>query len=286
MPKQNQLECIEDHIRHIRELNCKSSRSLAYALYLSIPSGDLLRYYIKYIDSSEIREKIAKQIFNRFTTGDEKVPASFKNLLLKEFEKASGVKRVLLGTMISNLSTHFSKLQLKRFFLQQISSTNRLDRNRAYRIAYSIFSQDIEPIIWKVWTQFQDRWAAELLIQKSTTKHLAEHFWEIWEIENLPMRSIHHAIKRVAKHDFQILEGLEPNNPISFLSACAAAHQQIGPEKACSLALRATTVSELGFAIWCIGKLGYSSALISLTSQLPEIESQLESDPYEEFEPA
>lgn len=255
--------------------DCRSREQFEYALYLSLSMHELCESYFIHLANTEIRNKIARHIITKRDRRAEEVPVQFIDRLLSEFESSDKRRRVSLGTMIRDLKDSLNRNQLNWFFIAQILSECTLDRKRAYFIAPEIYNQKVDQLLWESWNKYHDNGCMVVLTNQTDTSSLAVVFTGIWQSQDLKFATKNNALKRVAKHDFAVVQFLKTEAPISYLSACVAAGKKISDEEAIALAITADKIGSFQYALWCLGMLGKRGSLYELISKASSIESKM-----------
>jgi hypothetical protein len=254
---------------------CRSRSGFEYALYLSLSMRELYRSYFVHLSNTELRNNIVKHIITRRDRRGERVSVLFIDKLLTQFESSTKRERVSLGTTLKELSDSLTRPQLRRFFALQVMSEHILDRKRAYAIAAKIYDPTVEQLLWESWHLHRDDDCISVLATNSEGSKLAVEFMDIWNSSDLRFPTKNNVLKRVAKHDFALVDFLKTEAPISYLSACVAAGKQISDDDAISFARGADNLRSFQYALWCLGMLGMRAALYKLLAAIHEIEEPM-----------
>ena len=268
-----------------QELADKKGRSIdrfEYSLYLTIELNDLCYLYFNYITETEIRNKIVKHIVDRVERKNKKIPKEFINKLLAEFSNSAGRKRISLGTTIKNLNKYLDNKQRIEFVEKQILSEHVLDRKRSYSSIDSSCFYEVEIKLWESWELFTDNNCIALLAEFGCIDFLIQKFSKIWQADNVKFYVKNNVLKKVSVKNIETVNFLKEEAPISFLSACVAANKEVDEIFLMSVVKGVKKINELGYVIWCLGKLGKDTLLYDLLSELDSIEEKL---PIETWEP-
>lgn len=276
------LNKIERISKEIVDKKGRSLNSIEYSLYLTIELKDLCNLYFDYIIVTEIRNKIVKHILERVERQEQEIPKEFFEKLLFEFSKSNGRKRISLGTTIKNLNEHLNNKQRVEFVEQQLFSESVLDRKRAYSSINESCINDVEEKLWEVWGIYTDNNCIALLAEIGSISLLSHNFLAIWHADGIKFYVKNNILKRVSAQSFNTVKFLKDESPISYLSACVAANKSIDDAFALSVAKGASKINELGYVIWCLGKLGKETILYKILDELNSIEEAL---PIEMWEP-
>ncbi|MBB1477567.1 hypothetical protein [Shewanella sp. SG41-3] len=277
---------MEDSIENFyKKLDGCSARSLSrieYAFYLAISLEGLCKNFFEYLPNTDIRNKLLRHIKNRGQSGDSNIPSWFLERLLSEFSSSEGRRRISLGTAIKELCHYFSSDNLREFFRWQIFSEGISDRKRAYHIAEMCYCDNVEDLLVKAWKEFGDEGSVSILVKVGSTGKVVDLFKEIWNSNSIKFYIKNQALKRVACFDFSRVSFMEEESPVSYLSACVAARKDISDDFIIDVARSATSINDLGYVVWCTGKLAKRNVLDRLVDEIEAIESKL---PVEYWEP-
>lgn len=268
----------------VRLSACKarSRDRLEYAFYLTIKCDDLCNLYFEHLNNTDIRNKIVRHLKNRAGANQDKIPSWFLDKLMQDFYGAEGRHRISLGTAIKELSTLYSQDKIKVFIEWQILSHSILDRKRAFALTAVHYDPDLETLLLNSWSKFGDVGSLDVLVKHCSDEQLAQLFPTIWA--SVPIKSYirHIALKRVAKFDFSKVEFIKMERPVSYLSACVAASKDISDDFILNAARTVDSINELGYIVWCAGKLEKRNVLDHLMDEIETIEAKL---PLEFWEP-
>lgn len=262
-----------------------SARSLArieYAFYLTMDLEDLCTYFFIYLANTDIRNKLLRHIKNKAQSGSGAIPYWFLEKLLSEFPSSVGRRRISVGTVIKELGYYYTPDDLRDFFRSQICSESILDRKRAYHISELCYNDDIENLLIKAWKKFGDEGSVSVLVKIGSTQKIVDVFKEIWKSENVKFYIKNQALKKVACFDFSRVRYLKEESPVSFLSASIAAGLNVEDDFILSTARSTNSINELGYILWCAGKLAKRDVIFKLVSEIESMEEKL---PLEFWEP-
>ncbi|AFG37472.1 hypothetical protein [Spirochaeta africana] len=270
---------MEDIIKHFyKELDVCSARSLdriEYAFYLAMNLEDLCRNFIRYLSNTDVRNKLLRHINNRAQSKDGVIPSWFLEKLLNEFFSSVGRRRISLGTAIKVLRDYYTPEDLRDFFRWQIFSEGISDRKRAYHISEACYNDDVEGLLIKAWKKFGDEGSISVLVKVGSTEKIVDIFKEIWDSDKIKFYIKNEALKKVACFDFSRVSFIEEESPVSFLSASIAAGRNVTDEFVLSTARSADSINELGYILWCAGKLSKRDVILKLINEIEYIEGKL-----------
>lgn len=277
---------MEDSIENLyKKLDGCSARSLdriEYAFYLAMSLEDLCNSFLEYLPNTDIRNKLLRHIKNRVQSGDGNIPSWFLEKLLSEFSSAVGRRRISLGTAIKELCNYYTLANLRIFFRWQVLSKGISDRKRAYHISEICYNEDIEDLLVKAWKDFGDEGSVSVLVKVGSIGKIVNLFKEIWASDNIKFYIKNQALKRVARFDFSQVGFIKNDNPVSFLSASIAAGRDVTDDFVLTTARSANSINELGYILWCAGKLSKKDVIFKLINEIEAIEGKL---PLEFWEP-
>lgn len=277
---------MEDNIKKFyKKLDSCSARSLdriEYAFYLAMSLEDLCTSFFEYLPNTDIRNKLLRHIKKRVQAGDENIPPWFLESLLKKFSTSMGRPRISLGTAIKELSNYYSLDDLRVFFRWQIFSEGISDRKRAYHVSEICYNDDIEELLVKAWKKFGDEASISVLVKVGSTERVVDLFEEIWNSSEVKFYIKNQALKKVAFFDFGKVSFIEKDSPVSYLTASIAAGRNVADEFVLKTARSANSINELGYVLWCAGKLSKSDVIFRMTDEIQVIEEKL---PLEYWEP-
>src|SRR5690606_24154027 len=107
---------------------------------------------------------------------------------------------------------------------------------------------------------------------------LKVRFSDIWYSESIPFRFKNEALKRLAAFDFEALNFIKIESPVSYLTACIAAEYPVSDDFIENLAKKSKSIRELGYIVWCAGKLNKTQLLLKLIDDAEKIEINLPKD--------
>lgn len=200
----------------------------------------------------------------------------FLKRALATFKIESGRRRIALGAFLTTSLDYMSSADVEDFFFTQVQSPMVSDRKRAYVAATRIWSQRVEECVWKSWDIFADINAIAVLSELASVAVLAHRFDDLWHSEWIPRRIKNRMLARVAQHSFRLIKNIRHSDPISYLSACVHAQRKPKPSEALALVQQANSTGQLGYGIWCLGKLGMFDTLRDLGAKLPSMEKAME----------
>lgn len=277
---------MNDPIKILRDrLEAYKGRSLdrfEYAVYLTIDLTILCQLYFSYLIDTDVRNKVVRHIQLRADSDNTTIPIWFLDKLLKEFSRSEGRKRISIGTTIKALASYLDDIQIKAFITDQILSESVLDRKRAYVLTETYYDIDIEHLLRQSWNTYKDPGCMAVLVKQGSIENLVELFDVLWKSQNTKFYIRNNALKRVAKYDFEKVIFLKNDSPVSYLTACIAAKHDVDDNYLLTVAKDTTAINELGYVLWCIGKLGKANVLYKLLDELETIEENL---PVEFWEP-
>jgi hypothetical protein len=280
--KHRMEDCISTFQERHKACNARIRDSLEYAIFLTMEYDELCCLYFKYLGSADVRNKIIRHIKNKADVNKDQIPSWYLDKLMQDFYAAEGRQRISLGTAIKELSSFISQDKIRVFVERQLLSHSVLDRKRAFAIADAYYHTDFELILLKSWSTFEDSGALNTLVKHASDQQLAEIFPAIWASEDVKFYIRNNALKRVAKFEFAKVEFIRTEHPVSYLSACVAAGKDISDDFILDVARSATSINELGYVVWCTGKLAKRNVLDCLMDEIEVIESKL---PIEYWEP-
>lgn len=252
------------------------------AFYLAMSLEELCRNFFEHLPNTDIRNKILRHIKNRVQSGDGNIPSWFLEKLLSEFYSSVGRHRISLGTAIKELCNYYSSDSLREFFRWQIFSEGISDRKRAYYVSELCYNDDVEYLLIRAWKEFGDEGSVSVLVKVGAVKSIVELFKEIWSSSNIKFYIKNQALKRVARFDFSQVSFIEEESPVSFLSASIAAGRDVADEFVLKAARSAVSINELGYILWCAGRLSKKDVICRLINEIEAIEEKL---PLEFWEP-
>lgn len=275
-------DIIENFYKKVDGCSARSLDRIEYAFYLAMDLEDLCSYFFRYLSNTDIRNKLLRHIKNRAQSGDGAIPIWFLEKLLSEFPSSVGRRRISLGTTIKELRDYYTPDDLRGFFRLQIFSKGISDRKRAYHISEICYNDDVESLLIKAWKEFGDEGSVFVLVKFGSTEKLVDIFKEIWDTESIKFYIKNQALKKVACFDFNRVSFIEKESPVSFLSASIAAGRNVADEFVLSTARSADSINELGYILWCAGKLSKRDVIFKLINEIESIEKNL---PLEFWEP-
>ena len=268
-------DCIENFYKKLDGCSARSLDRIEYAFYLAISLEDLCRYFFEYLSNTDIRNKLLRHIKNRAQSGDGNVPSWFLEKLLSEFRSSVGRRRISLGTAIKELCNYYTIENLRDFLRLQIFSEGISDRKRAYHISEVCYNDDIEDLLVKAWKEFGDEGSISVLVKIGSIGKIVDLFKEIWGSENIEFYIKNQALKKVARFDFSRVSFIEEDDPVSFLSASIAARRDVTDDFVLTTARSADSINELGYILWCAGKLSKRDVILKLINEIETIEENL-----------
>lgn len=275
-------DSIENFYKKLDGCSARSLDRIEYAFYLAMSPEDLCKNFFEYLPNTDIRNKLLRHIKNRAQSGDGNIPSWFLEKLLGEFSSAVGRRRISLGTAIKELCNYYTLDNLRIFFRWQVFSEGISDRKRAYHISEMCYNDDVEDLLVKAWKDFGDEGSVSVLVKVGSTGKIVDLFKEIWASDNIKFYIKNQALKRVARFDFSRVSFIKEESPVSFLSASIAAGRDVADEFVLTTARSADSINELGYILWCAGKLSKRDVIFKLINEIEAIEGKL---PLEFWEP-
>jgi hypothetical protein len=250
------------------------SRSFIYSLLLCLSDEDLTQFYLNCFNEPRLA-RLAEGIISKRIK--ERGSIAFESLVTRIFsmlEDAEYRAYVKLRTFLSQIIGDFPKRRIKQFFAFFVNSDYRISRNKAYAVAISIWSEEVEEKLWENWSQYRDEHCILMLAEKGSIAPLVSIFREVWESGDISPRTGNRLLKRVAPSAFEAVVFLKDNHPISYLYAAALAGKTLYTTEAIDLALIAEYEGQFKFALWCLGKTNSWEALRKLNSRLESIQEK------------
>lgn len=251
-----------------------STERVIYALFLCLTDEELGKLYIDSINVTTIRDLAKKHILKRVEGGNINPFIPFIEQLFSQLETAKGHRRTSIRVMLYDLLDYLPEHFATQFFDAMIDSPRKSDRNRAYATPKLIMSEERKRKLWQKWNEYREEECLLILIQFGEIDDLASVFRKIWETENISYKTKNELLRRMAKYRFDVIKSLKDTNPISYLYGAVIANQNLSNQQATELALRAETLQELGFALWCLGKLQKWDSILEINTQMPQLESK------------
>lgn len=248
-----------------------------YALYLSIELPYLCRRLLQVLLVTHVRDSLLKHVLIKITQG-ELLADSFVQELFSRFQNGDKHVRRSAATVLIRLIEHIPSQVAVELFNLLINSQSKLDRNRASQIAEFIFNNEIEQKLWDSWHCCHDNALLRVLAKKTTLESLRVRFAEIWHTESIPFRFKNEALKRLAAFDFNAVSFVENDKPVSYLTACVAANITVRDDFIEKLVKNAQSIRELGYVIWCTGKLRKTQLLLKLIDNAEALEINIPKD--------
>jgi hypothetical protein len=143
-------------------------------------------------------------------------------------------------------------------------------------IAGQIWDEDIEKKMWDCFLTDLDDRCLRILIERSEIDKFAKIFKDIWRNPHIQFGRKVELLRRLASRHSRSLSFLKKESPLSYLHAVVLARKTFTRKGALSLALASKDSRELGFSMWCLGKLGFWNELILLDKRLPQIQKQFD----------
>jgi hypothetical protein len=260
----------------VEEEDYRLKDSLVYSLFLALSDRALFQFFFEALDDTIIKNHVLKHILRRAEARSLAGLDNFIKRALVAFKREAGRRRTSLGVCLTAFVSYMSPRDIEKLFFSQINSSKISNRKRAYSIAIHIWNQKIENCLWEAWDTYNDIDVIDVLSVKGSTEALTDRFDELWDFDGIPLSFKNRILSAVAQHSFQTVAKLKHSHPISYLSACVHARKIPSQSEALALVDQAKSLGELGYGIWCLGKLGMLPALLNVRTKLPRLEKALQ----------
>lgn len=248
-----------------------------YALYLSLDLSSLCHRLLQVLLKTHLRDLLLKHILIKLTQR-QKLDSRFVDELFSHVINSDKHLRRSSVTVLVGLIDYIHPSVSLNLFNVLIDSQSKLDRNRASQIAAILFDENIEQKLWESWHKYNDIPVLRVLASNSTLNSLKKRFSEIWHNEGIPFKFKNEALKKIAVSDFNSIEFLKDTYPVSYLTACVAADRDLQEEFIDDIVRKAKSLRELGYVIWCVGKLGKTELIMKFLNEAEQIERNIPKD--------
>lgn len=273
----NSVEEIEEVLSKFKP---RAKSEFEYALYLTLSLSNICDLFFDYVLNTAVRDKLIRQIKARTERNGKELPNGFIEKLLSEFNLSDNKYRRSLGKVINDLRGVLSKDQAALLIKNQVVSNKISDRKRAYEMCDIFYNNDIDAMLWLAWNVHKDENCLNILTKLTSAEMLAINFDEIWNAD-CKFRIKNNALKRVAQFDFGKIGFLKETEPVSYLTACVAAHRDVDENFLWGVIDGLDKINSLGYVLWCLGMLGKRELLTKVLEKSESIESQLRIETWE-----
>lgn len=233
------------------------------ALAATTPISELCELYFEQIENKVIRRNIQTLIRKKVEHRRDKVPRSYLTKLLIQFRASSGAIKKSISESIINVQEFFFKEELIEFFEENIRSDIGINRRTAISISPSIYSGNIDYLLWQCWHKYDDRECISILIDKTEEENLANNLKSVLDTELLNIKEKRGCVVRSARCDFSKVLFLKSVNPPFYLTACIAGRKDVTDDYCLHAIESSENMRTLDYVIWCIGMLEKGHLLLS-----------------------
>ena len=184
-----------------------------------------------------------------------------------------------LSKFLASIIRAFPEAEITRYFDYFYEDRKTYDRGKAIQVAHLVWAPDVERKVWEYFLATFDYTSYKLLLERSDFENFASIFKDLWRHEHFPFPQKIELLRRLAVHRFRALGFLKKESPLSYLHAVVLAGKKtLKGTEVLEIALTSTNERELGFSLWCLGKLGYWNELLEMKKKLPGLEQRFRYD--------
>jgi len=272
-------DILEQRSEYIQSLLDEKTHDLTdqviFALFSCFTPEQLGQLYIDNLESTSFRRKLQQHIeLSIKENGSEKF-VEFLERLFNLLAPYKSQRSIWINALLYRIIGYFHPSYIEKYFFILLRSHRRNDRDRACVLATQIWSSEIETMLWHEWTREQSEQCIASLIEYSSVDELKAHFHLIWNAKHLSDQIKRRSLFRIIESDFSFAEQIRRTHPITYLYCAARTGRYPSPDVAYKLSLKATSLSEMGIAIWCLGKFGYWETIVRINDEIPALAQYL-----------
>jgi hypothetical protein len=268
-----------------------ANNSLLRALMSCLTEKELITLYFEQYKSREFSEVIEKYIVQRVNSCYSSDYIHLLEGIYARMDKGNYREYARFRALLSKIISFFPKDVITSYFYRFIESQMISDRNKAYSISPLIWDEDIENTLWLKYRIYKDLNCLIKITEYGRPENMGMLLQELWSDDKVPFWTKTKILKRIAPINFTGIAFLKDVNPVSYLYASIIAEQdsRMTDEELISIVQGADSLNQLGFIIWCLGKLKKWDVLVKLQHEIDKIsmkfrnyyigiESQIEQD--------
>jgi hypothetical protein len=275
----NRLDTIREiaDTQYTRELPFDDVRDAAYfPLLLCLSDDELIQLFWEYIRGNNSLSRVQGMIGRRIDENGSGAYLGLVDGIYALFPTAHWNQYQRLRKFLASIIRAFPVTEQRKYFDYFFADRRGYDRGKAIAIAGQIWGEDIEKKMWDCFLTDLDDRCLRLLIERADIDKFAKSFKDIWRNPHIQFGRKVELLRRLASQHFRSLSFLKKVSPLSYLHAVVLARKTFPRKEALRLALASKDSRELGFSMWCLGKLGFWAELTLLDKRLPRIQKQFD----------
>ena len=247
-----------------------------YPLLLCLSDDELIQLFWEYIRGNNSLSRVQGVIGRRINENGSGAYLGLVDGIYASFPTAHWNQYQRLRKFLASIISSFPVTEQRKYFDYFFADRRGYDRGKAIAIAGQIWDEDIEKKMWDCFLTDLDDRCLRILIERSEIDKFAKIFKDIWRNPQIQFGRKVELLRRLASRHFRSLSFLKKESPLSYLYAVVLAGKSPPRKEALRVALASRDGRELGFSMWCLGKLGYWDELVLLDKKLPEIQKQFD----------
>lgn len=268
-------------IKYIESNNFRIGNTFIYAIYLTMAKKELSGLLINNYKNLVIRDECIKHLIRNHQNEDfSEIIQYFIDL----FIESKGRDKISIGKILTDFDDRFSNEQRKKIYLNGINSKKISERKRSYKQVLYIYSAEKRDELLNNWFTYKDLQIIDIFLEREDQVFFEDNYESIMNNSEMPQKTKNKILNTLGKKKSSLINGLINENPIAYLSASYYANNRNVKKHLPRILNSATSIGELSYCIWCIGKLKLYEDLIKNMPLINKIAEKLPKTTYEMLE--